>query len=133
MTSLEESLLTDIGFTEALDWRVSPQGDVAVVSGVANLNARLLRRLLTVPGTVITLPDFGVGLKRFQNAPLTFSVQRFLATLIREQFEQDPGVSKVTRVSMTQDAVSFSRITVAVSVDVVGAGPVDLQFEPIGD
>lgn len=133
MTTLEDSLLTDIGFTDALDFRSDANGDIEIVNGISNLKAALMRRLLTMPGTVITLPDYGVGLKNYQNAPMTLAVKRELANLIKEQFERDSRVVKVTSVRMEQDAVNAALITIDVRIEIAGAGEQNLQFDPIGE
>lgn len=133
MTTLAETLLKDIAHTALLDWKVSVSGDIETVEGVANLSAALLRRLLTVPGSIVTLPTYGVGIKLFQNAPLTLAKQRDLAVLIQEQFARDPRVEKVTGVKMRTDNAVPGYLGVDVRVLITGGEETGMSFDAIGD
>lgn len=129
---LEDVLLRDIAYT-SLDWKVTAGGDFDTHAGINNLKAALLRRLLTTKGSFVYWGNYGVGLKNYQNATLTLSVQRQLAMDIKEQFELDIRVEEVKSVIITQDPDNTSLITVLVKIDVAGVGDSSLQFEPIGE
>lgn len=129
---LEEILLRDIAYV-ALDWKAGANGDVDSHAGIKNLKAALLRRLLTSRGSFVYWPNYGVGIKNYQNAPLTLSVQRRLAMEIKEQFELDPRVEQVKSVVVYQDPTNTAMITILIKLDVAGIGDSQFQFEPIGE
>lgn len=129
MTSLIESLKTDIEFDEF----ITAAGDLATISGKNNLQKSLLRRLVTTPGSFVFMPNFGVGIKRFLNGPMTIDQKRDLANLIVEQFEDDIRVKKVTAVKVTQSIDEPAMITIVTKIIVVGADEEDFIFEPVGE
>jgi hypothetical protein len=55
----------DIYLDWGLDLCVSSTGDLALVSGPANINQRILRRLLTNAGDYLWSLDYGGGLANF--------------------------------------------------------------------
>jgi hypothetical protein len=95
---LVDSLLTDIAHVGG-DMTITPGGDIGTVSGLANYRLALFHRLVTVPGTLIHKPTYGVGVGNFQNSPSTFANQQKLADLIQEQFALDPRTLSINSVS----------------------------------
>lgn len=128
MSSATEALLTDMAFDR--DKKVASHGDVDVVSGAANVNQRLLHRLMTVPGTLLHRPNFGVGIQNYQNAPLTLGVKRQLALRIRDQFLLDPGVDQVSSIAMDGDDIVSSQLIITVKCKIKGLGEATLSFLP---
>lgn len=130
MATLEEALGRDIAF--AGDFEVSATGDIDLISGLENIRQALMHRLVTSPATLIHRPNYGVGVKDYQNAPATLATQRKLALRIQEQFEQDDRVEEVTSIAVNFDAIDPSRTTIIVKVKVQGYDESAMSFIPFG-
>lgn len=131
MSQLDEFLKRDIAFKS--DFVATPSGDLEIIAGLENLKEALFRRLVTTPGSIIHRPTYGVNLKAFQNSIANLETKRRLALAIREQFEQDPRVEKVTGVSILKDDNKPDLIIVNCKVAVRGYGEIGFQFEAFGD
>ena len=131
MAFIEETLLTDI--VHKSDLQVSASGDLDIISGLSNIKNALFHRLITVKGSLMHRPDYGVGIKNFQNAAAVLSVQRKIAGLIQEQFEKDPRVEGVKSVRVIVDDLVPHQITLVVKVDIVGYGEVEAEYTPFGE
>lgn len=131
MANLNDIMLTDVAHVG--DILVSATGDMDTITGIANLKNALFHRLITQPGSLVHKPNYGVGVKDFQNALSTLSAQRKLAGRIQEQFELDPRVKKVTGVLVTFDDLHPSIVTITTKVDAVGVGELAMQMKPFGD
>jgi len=130
LSNLVETLKTDIAFTKG-DLCRTPGGDLAKLEGLPNLKTALFHRLMTVPGTLVHKPTYGVGVTRFENACSSFSVQQKLAALIVEQFELDPRVQSVNSVSMTSEDDTPEMTIITVNVTPIGyADAVRMTFTP---
>jgi phage baseplate assembly protein W len=130
VATLEEVLGRDIAF--AGDFIVSATGDIDLISGLENIKQALFDRLMTSPATLIHRPNYGVGIKDYQNAPATLATKRKLALRIQEQFEQDDRVEKVTAVSINFDAQDPSKTVIIVKVKVQGYDESPMNFIPFG-
>lgn len=130
MATVDEVFLEDISFGS--DLQVSASGDLQAVSGFANIKQQLLHRLLTQPGKLIHRPDYGVGVKDFQNALNSISNQRALALRIEEQFKRDLRVNDVLNVSVDARDDRPELVVIKIKVLLVGLGEVDLAFKPFG-
>ena len=129
MALLEEYYLKDIALKS--DILKTPAGDLQTLTGTNNLHQALFRRLVTVPGTLVHRPNYGVGLKRFINAPNTIDNQRQIANLIKSQFERDFRVEEVTGVSFTLPDTQPDKLTISVRVKPSGfQDEVFLEFQP---
>lgn len=118
MATAEERFGKDIVFNG--DFRVSPSGDLQTIEGQQNVTARLTRRTLTEPGTLVHRPDFGVGIKRFLNSLNSLENQRELANRIKVQWEQDEDVEKVLGISFQVEDNKPEQAIISVRVDLVG-------------
>ncbi len=131
MASILEVMKTD--FAHRGDYLPAKTGDFDVVSGLENLRQAIFHRLLTEPGTLIHRPQYGVGIKQWQNAPNSLANQMALASRIEEQCLQDPRVESVERVQVTLDDANPDRIRVAVLIKPVGYDEVTLEYVPFGE
>lgn len=118
--------LTDVD----VEFTLSNTGDFEQTKGEANVTKRLLRRLMTVKGTIVHRPTLGVGLKTFVNSINSLETQRKLASEIQEQFEQDPDVEKVVGVKISTDSSNVTMLHIRVKL--VGVGEQSLSYN-IGD
>lgn len=131
MANITEALKTDIAHLG--DFKRSPSGDLQIISGLDNLKQALFHRLITVPGSLVHKPLYGVGVQRFQNGLSSFGKQQQLAALIQEQFEQDPRVQAVSSVSINTSDDQPELVMIAISVKPVGYTEVTMKFTPFGD
>jgi phage baseplate assembly protein W len=129
MANITEVLKTDLYHDRDLV-KTEIGGDIQTLSGLENMKAALLRRLMTEPGTVIHRPLYGVGMKQFQNASMTLSNQRAIALKINEQFIRDERVEKVLGVSINSSDTRPELLTIVVRVKLVGYEEQELSFTP---
>lgn len=102
MADITEVLKTDIKHKK--DFVRKPNtGDLDTISGIENLREAVLRRIKTSPGSIVHRPDYGVGLKNFQNAPLTNGTKVALANLINDQLLQEKRILEVLGVGFEEN------------------------------
>ncbi len=135
MADITETLLTDIKFKKDTVRRtdVGHLGDIDTISGLENLKDALFRRLVTVPGSVVHRPEYGVGLPQFQNAPNTVATRKAIALRIGEQFAEDVRVEEVTAVDFESGDLTPETLKITVKVKVVGYGETEMTFIPFGE
>jgi phage baseplate assembly protein W len=131
MADIEEIYLTDIKHED--DFERNSSGNLELISGLDNVKAALFRRLITSKGTIIHRPEYGVGIKDYQNAPATLDTKRKLALEIQEQFLRDVRVESVDGVTMETDDFSPEKTTIKVTVSLVGYGETEMEFQPFGE
>ena len=131
MTTLNEYMKRDIAFKN--DYVRAPTGDLDVIEGLANIKEALFRRLITTPGSLSYRPNYGVGIKDFQNALTTIENQRTLAARIKEQFESDSRIEKVSGVRIESADDEPEKITIVVRVKIKGYDEVEADFKPFGE
>lgn len=118
MSKLEDNLLIDL--KHSADFDKDARGDIIEVSGRENLYQALFHRLMTTQGSLAHQPEYGVGIKSWQNQLGSLDNQRRLALKIKEQFELDDRVEEVSGVSVKQSADNPGSFTVLVSCTAVG-------------
>lgn len=127
--NITDALKTDIAHSGG-DYIKTPGGDLGTVSGLANYKLALFHRLMTVPGSLVHRPTYGVGATMYQNAPSSFAIQQKFAGVIEEQFAQDPRTEKVLAVSITSDDENPQLTLVKVSVKPIGYSEQQMIFTP---
>lgn len=131
MATAEEIYKRDLAF--ASDFVVSAAGDLETATGLENLKDALFRRLVTTPGSLIHRPNYGVGIKAFQNSINSVETQRQIAGRIQEQYERDPRVEKVLGVSIRNFSdAEPEKIEIVVRYKPVGYGELQTTFTPFG-
>jgi phage baseplate assembly protein W len=107
---------TDLALTAQGDLTASGQGDLALVSGIANALAALERRVQTPVGSLVLDPTYG------SRVPDAIGLPSGQATALRayatQALLQDPRVAAVPSVTVTIDG---TRVTLTAAVDLVGA------------
>ena len=83
--------MTDISQQWGSDLSLSPTGDLAMTSGAALGQQRVLRRLLTNPGDYIWQLDYGAGLARFIGQPIN-PLQ--IRAIVRSQIFKEAAVAR---------------------------------------
>jgi hypothetical protein len=124
LNSIVDTLKTDLSFF------ADSSGDIGYLNGLQNLQRALFRRLVTVPGTLVHKPQYGIGVGLFQNAPNSFSIQQKLAALITDQFPQDPRVQSVSSVSITSEDGTPEMTKIVVTLVPVGYTEQPMTFMP---
>lgn len=84
-------MTADIDHWFGQDIGASVTGDLQPVTGVDRGRQRIVRRLMTVPGTYIAHPDYGAGLPRYVGAVPDVPAIR---ALILEQMELEAAVAQ---------------------------------------
>ena len=130
MADLKEFLGKDLAHVD--DFLVTPTGDIDIITGLSNVKNALFHRLVTEQGSIVHRPNYGVGIKQFQNSLSSFSRQQALAKIIQEQFEQDPRVIKVGGVSVITNDLKPELVTIIVRVQIQGYDETQLGFTPFG-
>ena len=131
MANIDEALFRDI--THIRDFERTSTGDLGLIEGLANVRNALLHRLVTEPGTLIHRPEYGVGIKRYLNAPNQTGFQRELAFRIRDQFLRDPRVEQVLGVQVKNDETNVAMTKILVRVKIIGYTEQELAFLPYGN
>lgn len=125
---INEALGTDI--VHSGDLQVTSGGDLQTISGLANLKIALFHRLMTVPGTLLHRPLYGVGITMYQNAPVSYGLQQKLASIIQEQFMQDPRVQDVSSVSVSATDTDSATTRIKIFITPVGYSEQEMIFTP---
>jgi phage baseplate assembly protein W len=131
MADLETFIGTDIKHES--DFVNDGTGDLETITGLDNMKAAILRRLMTVPGSVAYRPDYGVGIQNFQNAPMTIEVQRSLALRVSEQLPLDNRIESVSSVEFQLSETTAGLAKLIVSVKIKGYGDAAFDFTPFGE
>ena len=129
MANLEETFLTDLKFDKDLV-RVTDEGDLETISGLDNYKAAMLRRWTTPPGALAHRPNYGAGLRDYQNAPAKLDTKRQMAKRIEEQALQDPRTESVLGVNFQTEDLSPEKTIVGVRLKPIGYSETTIEFNP---
>lgn len=131
MANITETLLTDVRHKKDFVKEDAPGGDLRTISGLENVKEAIFRRIMTEPGSLTHRPDYGVGLKQFQNAPASLATHRELASRIAQQLRRDSRIAEVQGVSVDVRDSEPEKARILVNVLVVGFDevvPVEIPF-----
>ena len=112
------------------DFSLTKTGDLFKIRGKENLRQALFHRLITVPGTLVHRPLYGVGVKTFQNRIDSITNRRDLFNRIVSQFEDDDRVESVDAVTTIQDALNAGLFLIKTLYTTVDFGGVETTFNP---
>jgi len=132
MASITEILLTDIAHKKDFLRQEGTGGDIQTVSGIENFRQAMLRRWITVPGTLAHRPEYGAGLKLDQNTVPTLQKKQEMAQRIREQALRDPRTESVTKVLFEIDDLKPDLSTITVTIKPIGLEETQIEFLPFG-
>lgn len=112
---------------------VSPTGDFATVSGVANLKQALGNRLRTAPGDLMFHPDYGCKVYQLIGQGATPGNDQLAAAFVAQAMLSDPRVSSASSVqaSVNGDVISATGTAVAVGGQRVPSGIPGGVVQPI--
>lgn len=94
MNNVYPQTLFDIDVNFGSDLSLSPRKDLATSSDLKRSQQRVLRRLLTNPGSYIWHPNYGAGLPRFVGQDLSTDRLAELRSLIISQIFLEESVSR---------------------------------------
>lgn len=129
--SLEDFLKTDLSLAGG-DLQPATGGDFLTVSLEENVKQAVFNRIITVPGTLLHRPNYGVGLPAFLNEPLSMQKKKDLARTIKQNVERDPRIEEVTAVSIQEVGEGTGVVDLSVSYKIVGYGLVTSNYEGVG-
>jgi len=131
-TKIEQEMLElfgkDILFKN--DYEVSPSGDYKTLEGLDNLKEAVYRRLITVPGEYIFVPQYGVGVLKYLKQRVTPGLVTGLQNTITEQLYRESRIDSVEEVIVAfEDNVMRISIILKVSGRTVKFRP--FQFKEL--
>ncbi|QBQ97906.1 phage tail protein [Paraburkholderia pallida] len=96
------------------DIQFTSRGDDLLATGVTELNQRIVRALLTPPGTYIWHPTYGAGLGRFVGHALSAEEFAEIKSLINSVLVTEPDVQKQPPPTFTyqNDATGLLSVTI---------------------
>ena len=128
-TKIEQNLQEDLIFKNDLGRTAS--GDLERVGGEDNLFQAVFHRLITVPGSFAYRPNYGIGIKRYQNALNSLENRKEMMLLIQRQLAAEPRIEVVEEVSVTDE--DDGRVAVKILVRPVGMDSLDMLFTPFDE
>lgn len=123
------TIISDLYHWYGGDQQISNGGDLLTVSGTVRGEQRVLRRLLTNPGTYLFEPTYGAGLPSYIGK--TLDIAKIQALCISQMLLEDAVVAKSPApvVKISQSVNDFTSISVVISYnDQPSNAPVVLQF-----
>lgn len=132
MAGINDSFLVDLQHSG--DFSNDSKGDLKTISGLDNLKQSIYNRLITVKGTIVHRPEYGVGLKLYQGVMSTLSNQRDLALKIREQLLEDTRIESIDGVKFDVDSdLQAGNFIVTIQVTATGVGSFSQTINPFGE
>lgn len=126
MATAEEILRKDLAFTD--DFVATADGDLDTQSGLENYKRAVIRRCITVPGSLVHRPNYGVGLPLYINSISYLPTQQKITAKINEQLMKDPRTKKVLGVIFLTNNIQPNLSKLTVRVLPVGYDEVSITF-----
>lgn len=131
MANLIDILKRDIAHVD--DIELTATGDIDKIEGLENIKTAIFHRLVTQPGSLVHRPDYGVGIRSFQNSLSSLGKQRELAIRIAEQLPRDPRIVEVIGVRIIPDDAQPWMTKLLINVKIQGYDDQTLGFTPFGE
>ena len=110
------------------DFEATPTGDLALEQGIENLKQAILHRIITVPGTLLHRPTYGIGLPSYQGSLDNLATRQDLMRAMQEQFSDDPRVQELTSLDFRNEMRDGKMATV-ITLGVLARGGSNLSVE----
>lgn len=107
--------MTDAWHWWGRDIEFSASGDDLTATGVPELNQRIVRALLTPPGTYVWHPTYGAGLGRFVGRALSNEEFTEIKSLIQSVLKDEPDVQKQPAPAYTYQADATGLLSVTIN------------------
>jgi len=132
MANITEILKTDLRHQKDFV-KTDSGGDLQTISGLDNIKEAILRRIMTEPGTLAHRPNYGIGLKQFQNSPMTIATQQAIAKRLQEQLVTDSRISELLSVSIDSEDRTPDKVIIKISVKLEGYDEPQMLEIPFGE
>ena len=129
MANREDQLRIDIRHNKG-DFESSETGDISRIRGLDNLNQALLHRLITVKGSLVHRPDYGIGIQEWIGQITSFDKQRDLALRIKAQYLMDERVTAVSQVQFDTSDENPDLFLIFVKYSALGYTDIGDTFNP---
>jgi hypothetical protein len=103
-------------------------GDLETVTGSEETTQRILRRLLTNPGTYYWHPDYGAGLPLYIGQPLSEALYKQVKTTITTQLYQESTVARNPPPDIELQPIENGLFCQITYTDAVQQAPITLTF-----
>lgn len=114
--------------TQGSDLQLTATGDLQTVGGDALAQERILRRLLTLPGSYLWHPTYGCGLLRYIGLPLNDELfSEIKANIISQMFEES-AVAKSPEPQITLTSTPYNLFGGITYVSAITNAPQTLSF-----
>lgn len=97
----------------------TPEGDIATVGGVANLQQQMRHRLIVSPGGLLRHPDYGNGAQAYVGRESTAAIRALMQSQLATSALDDPRI-----VSVEQVVITASGTTVTASARLIAASDI---------
>lgn len=129
MSKIEDHFLTDLKHSK--DFARTRTGDIKTVSGINNLIQWIFNCIITVEGSIIHRPKFGVGAKLYQGSISSLDKQRELALKIRSKLVLSDRIDSVDSIKFNQeDEYRTGTFIINIKVTAKAYGQLDLKLNP---
>lgn len=122
--------MADISHQFGSDLQVDATGDIAASDGSQLGQERVLRRLLSNPGSYLWWLDYGAGLARFIGRPVA---PRRIAAITRAQMFREAAVAQIPLPTVTISVSKDGTFTENVSYVDANTGSTVVLTLPVGD
>lgn len=109
------------------DYEMTAAGAFAIVEGFAALNQGIYHRIITVPGSFVMRPGYGIGIQRWAKRRNLLSDMHELEQVVTDQLSFDKRISKVKKVFVTELAEGPG-VKLGFDIESFGAA---LAFKPL--
>lgn len=109
------------------DYLENSTGDLDVIRGKENIKNHIFHTIVTEKGALIHRPDWGVGIKSFQNEPNSIANQLEIADRIKKDLEKDSRIEEVKEVSLLRDDEAYDMVRIRVVALLAGIGETTIE------
>lgn len=131
MANLLDILKVDVAHVD--DIEITATGDIDKIDGLENIKTAIFHRLVTQPGALIHRPDYGVGIRSFQNSLSSLGKQRELAIKIAEQLVKDPRIVEVKGVRIIPNDSQPWLTKIIINLTIQGYEDTSIGLTPFGE
>lgn len=131
MSNINNNFKIDLAFDG--DFKSSSSGDLEQISGKDNLKQKIFNKLMTVPGTLLHRPDWGIGITQYQGSVSSIEKQREIALKIKEQLEEEDGILSVKSVSIKNNDPVTGAFEISLKIEAEGVGEIVIEAQPFED
>lgn len=113
---------------------IDATGDYAFDDGLAQVKKRIIRRLMTRPGTFPSAPEYGVGIPSYGKQLGSLAIRQRIAAEAQKQISAEPEVADAS-INLVTDPANPNVTILRIRVRLNGSGgstQFDVPFAPVG-